>query len=110
MLIRRKLAAEVASLFCTVRAGLVNVLVAKAFGATSIAVTDMLDANLQLASRLGATATVRVDPAAPPDRAAASLKAAFGGGEGPDIVIDCAGFESTMQVLASYTDNLTLSL
>ena len=80
-------------------AGLVNVLVAKAFGAASIAVTDMLDANLQLASQMGATATLQVDPATPPDQAAASLKAAFRGGEGPDIVIDCAGFESTMQVV-----------
>ncbi len=76
-----------------------NLLVAKAFGATSIVVTDMLAANLQLASRLGATSTLKVDPAAPPDQAAANLKAAFGGAEGPDIVIDCAGFESTMQVL-----------
>ena len=76
-----------------------NLLAAKAFGATSIAVTDMLDANLQLASRMGATTTLRVDPGAPPEQAAASLKAAFGGSEGPDIVIDCAGFEGTMQVL-----------
>ena len=81
-------------------AGLVTILVAKAFGAASITVTDMVDANLALASRMGATCTLLVDPAAPPAEAAASLKATFGG-EGPDIVIDCAGFESTMQVLTS---------
>ena len=77
-----------------------TILAAKAFGASRVAVTDMVDANLALAASMGATHTLQVDPMAPPEEAAASLKAAFGG-EGPDIVIDCAGFESTMQVLAA---------
>ena len=56
-----------------------------------------MKANLALASTMGATDALLVDPAAPSEEAAQSLRAAFGG-EGPDIVIDCAGFENTMQV------------
>ncbi len=77
---------------------MVTILAAKAFGASRIAVTDMVEANLALAATMGARHTLLVDPAAPPEEAAQSLREAFGG-EGPDIVIDCAGFESTMQVL-----------
>lgn len=78
-------------------AGLVTILAAKAFGAAQVTVTDMVGANLSLATQMGATSTLLVDPAAPPAEAAGNLKAQFGG-LGPDIVIDCAGFESTMQV------------
>ena len=76
-----------------------TILAAKAFGAASVTVTDMVDTNLALAAQMGATTTLRVDPTAPPEETAADLKAQLGG-EGPDIVIDCAGFESTMQVIA----------
>ena len=77
--------------------GLVTILAAKAFGAAQVVVTDMVDANLVLAATMGATATVRVGATASPEDVAADLKAALGG-EGPNIVIDCAGFQDTMQV------------
>ena len=81
-------------------AGLVATLAAKAFGAAQVTVTDMVDANLSLATQMGATSSLLVDPTAPPDEAAANLRAQFDG-QGPDIVIDCAGFESTMQVCSA---------
>ncbi|KAK9807644.1 hypothetical protein WJX72_005195 [[Myrmecia] bisecta] len=76
--------------------GLVALLAAKAFGADSIAITDVKQDNLRLATRLGASMALCHPTNASPRDIAASLKAALPP-DGPEIVIDCVGFESTME-------------
>lgn len=79
-------------------AGLVALLSARAFGADAIAITDLKASNLSLATRLGADAAVLIESQqqAPQDVADALLAA--NAGIGFDIVIDCAGFQQSMQV------------
>lgn len=78
--------------------GLVALLSARAFGADAIAITDLKASNLSLATRLGADAAVLIESQqqAPQDVADALLAA--NAGIGFDIVIDCAGFQQSMQV------------
>ncbi|KAK9814629.1 hypothetical protein WJX72_009022 [[Myrmecia] bisecta] len=76
--------------------GLVAMLGAKAFGADAIAITDVKQDNLELANRLGATMALCHSATATPQDVASSIKAALPP-HGPEIVIDCVGFESTMQ-------------
>lgn len=81
----------------TLCAGLVTLLVAQAFGADAVAITDLKGDNLALATKLGATAAHCVQPGDSPADTAAALKAAVNAPHGFDVVIDCAGFESTMR-------------
>ena len=69
---------------------------AKAFSASSVAITDIRPDNLPVAKELGARHAL--DTSADPSAAGTveALKAVFA--EGPDIVIDCVGFESTITV------------
>lgn len=50
-----------------------------------------------LVSQMGADATVQMSVLQPPAQVAAALTVAAGAPSGVDAVIDCAGFESTMQ-------------
>ena len=70
---------------------------AKAFGADAIAITDIKRDNLDLAERLGADIALNPEAGMQPADVAAWLRAALPP-RGPDIIIDCAGFESTLQV------------
>ena len=72
-------------------------LAARAFGADAIAVTDVKEDNLALADSLGANVALLQQPHASIQDVAAALRVALPP-FGPDIIIDCAGFESTMQV------------
>lgn len=81
--------------------GLVTLLAAKAFGADCIAITDLKETNLELAKQLGADAALQASALAVPADAAAALREAAGAPDGFEVVIDCAGFESTMQVALS---------
>ncbi|KAK9843226.1 hypothetical protein WJX74_008897 [Apatococcus lobatus] len=76
--------------------GLMMSLAAKAFGADAIAVTDVKEDNLALADQLGANVALLQQPHASIQDVAAALRTALPP-FGPDIIIDCAGFESTMQ-------------
>lgn len=69
---------------------------AKAFSASSVAITDIRPDNLPVAAALGCKHTL--DTSADPSAAGTveALKSVFA--EGPDIVIDCVGFESTITV------------
>ena len=69
---------------------------ANAFSASSVAITDIRPDNLPVAKALGCKHTL--DTSADPSAAGTveALKAVFA--EGPDIVIDCVGFESTITV------------
>lgn len=79
-----------------VTAGLMSLLAAKASGATRILVNDINPANLAIAQSLGAYKTYCHARTASPESIAKELKH-MTGPYGPDILIDCVGFESTMQ-------------
>eukprot|EP00897_Mesotaenium_endlicherianum_P003432 jgi/Mesen1/3116/ME000184S02183 len=84
--------------------GLVTMLVARAFGASRVAITDVDPKRLQFAAQLGADVTVPVttDPA---DEAAevAALKAAAGGSI--DVVFDCVGVTKSMRLALQATES-----
>lgn len=71
--------------------GLVSLLSAKAFGATSIIVGDVIEKRLRKAEELGA----RTVNTASEDFSERVLQ--MTDGRGADVVIDCAGFSETMQ-------------
>ena len=75
---------------------------AKAFGADRVAVAELNKDNLAAAQRAGADACVRTAPGEAPSAVAARMKQALPP-HGPDVVIDCVGFESTTQVGQHYT-------
>jgi threonine dehydrogenase-like Zn-dependent dehydrogenase len=78
--------------------GLITTIVAAAFGADAIAITDISDTKLGFASQH----CPRVQPllikpgAAPADVAAALTQRCFQG-SAPEVVIDCAGFQQTLE-------------
>eukprot|EP00877_Chromochloris_zofingiensis_P014657 jgi/Chrzof1/9445/Cz04g03110.t1 len=75
--------------------GMVTLLCAKAFGADAIAVTDIKESNLQLVESYGAT-PVQVSLREPPQEISSRLKGALAAASGVDVVIDCAGFQQTL--------------
>jgi len=75
--------------------GLVNLITAKAMGASRVVVTDVVQSRLEVAKQLGADGTVLVDTRDIPtlvDRVEKAL------GAKPDISIDCSGVESSLQL------------
>ncbi len=78
-------------------AGLMTLMAVKAFGADAVAITDIKRDNLDLAMKLGADVALNPDRDAAPQEVATWMRAALPP-NGPDIVIDCAGFEPTLQV------------
>ena len=84
---------------CYESAGLVTLMAVKAFGADAVAITDIKRDNLDLAMKLGADVALNPDRDAAPQEVATWMRAALPP-NGPDIVIDCAGFEPTLQVCA----------
>ena len=69
---------------------------AKAFSASKVAITDIRPDNLPVARTLGAQYALDQSGASSASETVEALKAVFA--EGPDIVIDCVGFESTITV------------
>ena len=69
---------------------------ALSFGATSVTITDINPDNIKLAQRMGATNTHCHPRTATPPEIAEYLKKLLSP-IGPEIVIDCVGFESTVQ-------------
>ena len=72
--------------------GLMNVLTARAAGATEIIVSDMVESRLKMAQEIGATQIVRGD--------AEELKNAareVTNGRGADVAIECAGHPSALK-------------
>lgn len=76
--------------------GLVTLMAAKAFGADSVAITDLKNDNLALAEQMGADICLNPKASATPAEVGEWIKASLPP-YGPDVVIDCAGFESTLQ-------------
>lgn len=73
---------------------------AKAFSASSVAITDIRPDNLPVAKQLGAKHALDQSQATSASDTVEALKAVFA--EGPDIVIDCVGFESTITVSSRF--------
>ncbi|KAK2076783.1 hypothetical protein QBZ16_005009 [Prototheca wickerhamii] len=76
--------------------GLVALVCAKAFGADAVAITDVRQEALDKARELGADHTLRIETQQTGEDVADRVKA-LACPEGFDVVIDCAGFESTMR-------------
>lgn len=76
--------------------GLVCTMAAKALGAGRVAIVDMNEANLEVAQKVGADIGILSGRADAPTAVGDRIKAALGP-RGPAVVIDCAGFEPTMQ-------------
>ena len=73
--------------------GLMVLAAAKAFSASSVAITDIRPDNLPVAKQLGAKHALDQSQATSASDIVQALKAVFA--ESPDIVIDSVGFEST---------------
>ena len=69
---------------------------AKAFSASSVAITDVRPANLPVAKMLGAQHTLDQSQAQSSAETVESIMAVFP--EGPEIVIDCVGMSNTITV------------
>jgi len=76
--------------------GLMTLAAAKSFGATSLTITDISPQNIALAKKMGATNAYCHSRTATPQEIADYLKKMLLP-YGPEIVIDCVGFESTVQ-------------
>ena len=76
--------------------GLMTLAAAKSFGATSLAITDISPQNIALAKKMGATEAYCHPRTATPQEIADYLKKMLSP-YGPEIIIDCVGFESTVQ-------------
>lgn len=74
--------------------GLVTLAAARAFGALSIAITDLKDFNLRMAQSMGADKVIRVSRGDTPADTAAQICEALSGA--PEVIIDACGFESSM--------------
>ncbi|MFO7612002.1 MAG: NAD(P)-dependent alcohol dehydrogenase [Clostridia bacterium] len=78
--------------------GLVSMLASKAFGASSVIITDVLGNRLEAARKLGADHAVNSRT-----EDLASIVGKATGGAGADVVIDCVGIDHTM---ANAVDNV----
>lgn len=75
---------------------------AKAFGAGKVAVVDMNEGNLEVARQMGADIGILSGRTESPIAVGERIKSVLGP-DGPGVVIDCAGFEATMQACATPT-------
>ena len=78
-------------------AGLNALVAAQAFGATRIVITDVREDNLPLAEQLGAKFPLLTPPSMTDEKAAKLIESCLPP-NGPDCVIDCAGYKSTVLV------------
>lgn len=76
--------------------GLLCCMTAKAFGATTVSVTDIAEDRLAVAKALGADNTVSVLGISPKE-AAERVLASAPGNKAADVTIDCAGFTPAFQ-------------
>lgn len=82
--------------------GLLSMQTARAFGASHVIVTDMVESRLEMALRLGASKTFKVERGVGPIELAAKVREFVGSlrssGNGVDCVIECSGAESSLNL------------
>lgn len=82
--------------------GLLSMLTAKAFGASHVIVTDVLDNRLAFARKLGADATFRADRQTKPIELAGQVRAyaqkVKPNVSGVDVVLECSGAEASLNL------------
>lgn len=83
--------------------GLVTLLAAKAMGAKSILITDILQSRLDVAKKLGATYTLLVKKENTPEELCKIVHEKMG--VEPDKAIDCTGMEATISLAMQATKN-----
>lgn len=76
--------------------GLVTLITAKSMGASKIVVTDLLQNRLDVATELGADATLVIERGADESEIVKKIHELFGGA--PDKTIDCSGAEATSRL------------
>lgn len=77
--------------------GLVSLMVAKAFGASRVVVSDVLENRLKVATQCGADATVFVRPDSNVQDVVKNVEDCFGG-EKADATIECSGAEDSLRL------------
>lgn len=81
--------------------GLLSMLTARAFGASHVIVTDVLESRLAFSRSLGANATFLVERGQTPIELAAKVRdyaKKAKGVEGVDVVLECSGAESSLNL------------
>lgn len=76
--------------------GLVNLLTAVAMGASEVVVTDIAQNRLEMAKKMGASATFLIGRGSTSEANAESIAQLFKDGRQPDITIECSGAESSI--------------
>merc|ERR1712055_101182 len=76
--------------------GLVNLLTAKAMGASEVVITDIMDNRLEVAKSMGATHTYKASLDKTAEEMAAEVEALLGGNK-PDVTIECSGVEASIR-------------
>lgn len=80
--------------------GIMSCLCAKAFGATKVFITDIVESRLNLAKKLGADGVYLIDPKNfNAKEAARAIKKEMDGA--PEVTIECTGVESSGQSFTS---------
>lgn len=82
--------------------GLVTCVVAKAMGASKVMITGARDHGLEVAKKLGADLTLKVNKTESPKELADNIIEAMG--KRPDITIDCGGTEATLSLGMEVTE------
>ena len=82
--------------------GLLNLQVAKAYGASRVVLTDMNEARLNLAKELGADGTILVKKDTTEEQMVKLVREAFDNGE-PSISMECSGVGSNFRLVMLVT-------
>lgn len=83
--------------------GLVNMMTAKAFGATEVVVTDIDQNRLRVAKELGADGVYQVQRGLGAEETAEEIIKIFRDGRRPDVTIECSGAESSIKTAVYVT-------
>jgi len=76
--------------------GLVNLLTAKAMGASQVVITDINEDRLKVAEDIGADHIYKVESGKTPQRMAQEVEQLLGNKQ-PDVTIECSGFEDSIR-------------
>jgi len=76
--------------------GLVNLLTAKAMGASEVVITDINQDRLDVAKKIGADHIYKVESGKSPEKMAGEVEELLGGKQ-PNIAIECSGFEDSIR-------------